>query len=140
MSKKYLDQQIKIYDIEFPNKGIGDWDGSKVTVKNTLPGQTVLADVKKKRKQFEGRLKSIIEKADYEITPECPRFGLCGGCTYQNISYEKQLEIKQKPVKDLLDNANLTGFDFLPVKPSPISDSYRNKWNLVLAITAQKGF
>lgn len=127
MSKKYLDQQIKIYDIEFPNKGIGDWEGSKVTIKNTLPGQTVLADVKKKRKQFEGRLKCVIEKADYETEPECPRFGICGGCTYQNISYEKQLEIKQKTVKDLLDKAGLAGFEFLPVKASPITTGYRNK-------------
>ncbi|MBQ9518313.1 MAG: 23S rRNA (uracil(1939)-C(5))-methyltransferase RlmD, partial [Firmicutes bacterium] len=127
MSKKYPDQTVKIYDIEFPNKGIGDWNGNKVTIKNTLPDQTVLADIKKKHKQFEGRLKGIIEKADYETEPACPRFGSCGGCTYQNISYEKQLEIKQKTVKDLLDKAGLTGFEFLPVKPSPITESYRNK-------------
>ncbi len=127
MSKKYIDQQVKIYDIEFPNKGIGDWDGNRVTIKNTLPGQTVLADIKKKHKQFEGRLKAVIEKADYETEPACPRFGTCGGCTYQNISYEKQLEIKQKTVKDLLDKAGFSGFDFLPVRPSPITECYRNK-------------
>ena len=72
MSKKYTDQQIEITDILFPNKGTGIWEGNTITVKNTLPGQTVLADVKKKRRQFEGRLKAVIKKADYEQEPACP--------------------------------------------------------------------
>ena len=127
MSKKHTDQQIEITDILFPNKGIGIWEGNTVTVKNTLPGQTVLADVKKKRRQFEGRLKAVIKKADYEQKPACPVFGSCGGCTYQNLPYEKQLEIKQKTVKDLLDNAGVEYGEFLPVKPSPICEGYRNK-------------
>ncbi|MBR6399991.1 MAG: 23S rRNA (uracil(1939)-C(5))-methyltransferase RlmD [Firmicutes bacterium] len=139
MSKKYPDQEIEIYDIEFPNKGIGTWEGSKVTIKNTLPGQTVLTDVKRKRRQLEGRLRGIIKKADYEIEPACPRFGLCGGCTYQNISYEKQLEIKQKTVKDLLDNAELTGFEFLPVKPSPVTEGYRNKMEFSFGDNGEAG-
>ena len=127
MSKKYTDQEIKITDLEFPNKGTGLWEGNKVTVKNTIPGQIVLADVKKKRRQFEGRLKAVLQKADYETEPSCPAFGSCGGCTYLNLSYEKQLELKQKTVKDLLDNAGVEYGVFLPVKPSPISEGYRNK-------------
>mgnify|MGYP002553407599 FL=1 len=90
MSKKYLDSEFKITDIEFPNKGIGYWEDKKVSVKNTIPGQTVVADIKKKRKQYEGRLRKIVEKAPYEIEPECSAFGKCGGCTYQNISYERK--------------------------------------------------
>ena len=128
MSKKYPDQEIEIYDIEFPNKGIGTWEGSKVTIKNTLPGQTVLTDVKRKRRQLEGRLRGIIKKADYEIEPACPRFGLCGGCTYQNISYEKQLEIKQKTVKDLLDNAENKLFQ---VSENNLRRSYNSMQDLV---------
>lgn len=127
MAKKYTDCIIKINDIEFPNKGVGQWEDKTVTVKNTLPGQTVKADVKKKRQKYEGRLRSIVEKAPYETTPACPEFGLCGGCTYQNISYEKQLEIKQKTVKDLLDKANISGYEFLPAKSSPAVFGYRNK-------------
>lgn len=127
MSKKHLDCTVKIDDIVFPNRGIGTWEGSRVEIKNTIPGQTVLADIKRKRRKYEGRLKAVLEKAPYETAPACPRFGLCGGCTYQNISYEKQLEIKQKTVKDLLDEAGITGYEFLPVKPSPIQNHYRNK-------------
>lgn len=127
MSKKYLNSQFKIEDMEFPNKGVGFWEDKRVTVKNTLPGQTVIADVKKKRKKFEGRLRQIVKKADYEIEAECSAFGLCGGCAYQNISYEKELEIKQKMVLDILDKSGIKDYEFCGIKSSPLTESYRNK-------------
>ena len=69
MAKTLFDTKIDIVDLEFPNKGVGYLveENKKVTVKNTIPGQTVIADVKKKRKNFEGRLRSIEKKAEYEI-------------------------------------------------------------------------
>ena len=84
MAKTLFDTKIDIVDLEFPNKGVGYFgeENKKVTVKNTIPGQTVIADVKKKRKNFEGRLRSIEKKAEYEIDPACKKifFGtLVGG-------------------------------------------------------------
>lgn len=58
MSKKYLDSEFTITDIEFPNKGIGIWEDKKVSVKNTIPGQTIVADIKKK----ESNMKEDLEK------------------------------------------------------------------------------
>ncbi len=139
MSKKYLDCEFKITDIEFPNKGIGVWEDKKVTVKNTIPGQTVAADVKKKRKQYEGRLKKIIEKADYEIEPECTAFGRCGGCTYQNISYDKELEIKKKTVIDILNKAGIKDYEFVGIKASPDTHCYRNKMEFSFGDNGQAG-
>lgn len=127
MSKKYLDSEFTITDIEFPNKGIGIWEDKRVSVKNTIPGQKIVADIKKKRKQYEGRLRKIVEKADYEIEPECIAFGKCGGCTYQNISYEKELEIKKKMVLDLLNKAGIKDYEFMGIKASPNTHCYRNK-------------
>ena len=129
MAKTLFDTKIDIVDLEFPNKGVGYFGGEnkKVKVKNTIPGQTVIADVKKKRKNFEGRLRSIEKKAEYEIEPACKNFGLCGGCTYQNISYEQELEFKKNVVLKLLDNAGLTDYEYCGIKPSPSITAYRNK-------------
>ncbi len=127
MSKKYTDIELEINNIEFPNKGIGTFNDKKVIVKNTIPGQKVIADIKKKKGQYEGRLKEIKKRADYEINPLCPAFGMCGGCTYQNISYEKELEIKQKTVLDLLEKGGISGFEFMGIKGSPCTECYRNK-------------
>ncbi len=139
MSKKYLDCEFKITDIEFPNKGIGIWDDKKVAVKNTIPGQTVKADVKKKRKLYEGRLREVLEKAPYEIAPECTAFGKCGGCTYQNISYEKELEIKKKMVLDLLNKAGISDYEFEGIKASPDTHCYRNKMEFSFGDNGEAG-
>ena len=56
----------------------------------------------------------------------CPHFGICGGCTYQKISYEKQLEMKANEVKALLSNV-YDDFDFEGILPSPCECAYRNK-------------
>jgi 23S rRNA (uracil-5-)-methyltransferase RumA len=127
MGKLYADTEIKITDLEFPNKGIGLFGDNKVTIKNTIPGQTVIADVKKKRRQYEGRLKSVKTKAEYEIEPLCPEFGMCGGCTYQNIEYDKELEFKQSLVLDMLNEAGISDYEFCGVLPSPNRQAYRNK-------------
>lgn len=127
MSKKAVNIDLDIVDIEFPNKGYGYYNDNKVTVKNTIPGQKVNIDLKKKRKKYEGYLLNIIKNAEYEIKSECSDFGICGGCTFQNISYEKELDIKKNNVLKLLNDGNIKNFEFLGIKGSPITKCYRNK-------------
>jgi 23S rRNA (uracil-5-)-methyltransferase RumA len=127
MGRKYDDCIFKINDIEFPNKGVGTWEDKTVTVKNVIPGQTVCADVKKKKQKYEGRLKQIVERADYEGESICDSFELCGGCTYRTISYEKELEIKRDMVLRLLKDGGIEGFVYDGIKGSPDTEGYRNK-------------
>lgn len=127
MSKKFEDCLIEIKNIEFPNKGVGVWEDKEVTVKNTIPGQTVLADVKKKKGRYEGRLKKIEKRADYEGVPTCESFEICGGCTYRTISYEKELEFKKNMVLELLKKDGIDGFEYDGIQGSPCTEGYRNK-------------
>ena len=94
-----------ISKIEFPNKGIIQIeDGKKVVVKNGVVGQKVSVRIRKVRKgKGEGDIQELLEKSPLELPqPNCEHFGICGGCTYQTISYEEQLKLKEKQVKDLL--------------------------------------
>lgn len=127
MSKKYENCQFEIKDIEFPNKGIGIWEDKEVTIKNVITGQVVCADVKKKRQKYEGRLKAIVKRADYEGEATCDCFEICGGCTYRTISYEKELEFKKANVLKLLKEGGIEGFTYEGIKGSPVIDEYRNK-------------
>ena len=113
---------------EFPNKGIVTVEDRRVAVKNTLPGQKIRFRLKKVRKGVgEGQLLQILEPAANEITPVCPHFANCGGCTWQNLSYEDQRLLKEGQLKELLDGAITAPYVFEGVKGSPRQLEYRNK-------------
>jgi len=116
-----------IEEVVFPNKGIIYVEGEKVIVKNGVPGQRVRFSINKKRKgKCEGRLLEVLEKSPIEKEAECEHFGACGGCTYQNLPYEKQLNMKEKQVKELLDSV-CSDYEFEGIKASPQQMEYRNK-------------
>lgn len=99
-------------------------------VKNVLPGQKLSVRISKIRKgKGEGRLLEVLEKSPDEIPSPCPHFGSCGGCTYLTLPYEKQLELKQKQVKDILDPVlqDQGPWEFEPIMPSPRPQAYKNK-------------
>ena len=119
--------------VDFPNKGIITTDeGKQVIVKNGLPGQKVAASINKIRKgKAEGRLLEVLERSADELQEAgCIHARECGGCTYQTLPYEKQLELKAGQVKKLLDaviDPENTTYHFEGIKPSPLQSGYRNK-------------
>lgn len=129
--------------VDFPNKGVIFCEDETVIVKDVLPEQKISFIVSKKRKgKAEGRLLEVVERAPYEQTEFCSHFGECGGCNYQSVPYEKQLEIKENQVKSLLKpvfekQMLLEGIQvnadqyrkqiFEGIKASPIQYHYRNK-------------
>lgn len=119
--------------IEFPNKGVIVLpDGEKVRTKNVIPGQVVQCRIKKnKTHNAEGMLLEIIETSPLESAEDvCPHFGMCGGCIFQTVPYDKQLELKSKMMQDLF--LPVLGDDKLKevyegVIASPRQAAYRNK-------------
>lgn len=120
-----------IEKVEFPNKGVVTVaeEGKSVIVKNGIPGQKVKFCVNKfKRGNAEGRLLEVLEKSPLETRkPVCSIFPACGGCMYQTMSYEAQMEMKAEQVKNILDEAVDGEYLFEGVKASPKEFAYRNK-------------
>ena len=120
-----------IEKVEFPNKGVVTVaeEGKSVIVKNGIPGQKVKFCVNKfKRGNAEGRLLEVLEKSPLETRkPVCSIFPVCGGCMYQTMSYEAQMEMKAEQVKNILDEAVDGEYLFEGVKASPKEFAYRNK-------------
>ena len=120
-----------VQQIEFPNKGVVlTDDGEKVIVKNTIQGQKVSFMVNKARKgKYEARLTGVLERSPLEQESLCPHFGECGGCTYQTLPYDKQLELKENQVRKLMEEAigNQCEYEFQGIKASPQQFGYRNK-------------
>jgi len=119
---------LKIEDMEFPSKGIGYFEDTKIFIKNGLIGQTIEARVTKNRKEYsEARLLNVIEKAECEVESFCPHFGSCGGCARQTMPYDEQAKLKGKLIKDMFDENNISYETFEPVLTSPEIYAYRNK-------------
>lgn len=132
MKKKQIFEGV-IEKVEFPNKGkvyVAEED-CYVTVKNGIPGQKVRFVINKfKKGMAEGRLLEVLEKSPLETRePVCRLFPVCGGCMYQTMNYEAQLEMKAQQMKEIIDGAILPEhtYEFEGIKGSPKEFAYRNK-------------
>ncbi len=120
--------ELKITEIDPKGDGRGSVDEREVIVRRAVPGDQISARVIKKRR---GRIDAeIIELHQQEmprIDVRCAHFGLCGGCRWQDIQYEDQLLLKERMVRNAL---NQFGFDDIPIQGIMQSVSaffYRNK-------------
>lgn len=132
--------EITIDDLAFPNIGMAIYNGKNIKIKNVIPGQKIRAKISRTKKEYaEAKLIEIIQQAEYEQEPGCKHYGLCGGCTYQSVPYEKQLEIKSAQVKEILDNILTENYEFLPIVSSPKKTEYRNKMEFSFGDEVKEG-
>ena len=128
---------LKIEDVAFGGKGVGRENGKAVFVPFTIDGEMISAQITREKKQFaEAEVVDLQERSPHRVNPECPYFGRCGGCSYQHIDYERQLAIKWRQVRDVLQRiGKFKDIPMRPIIPSPISYAYRNR----ITVHAQDG-
>jgi 23S rRNA (uracil1939-C5)-methyltransferase len=130
---------VTIEKLTHGGAGLAHIDGLAVFVPGTIPGQKVEIAITKKKDGFcESRLLKVLQKAKDEIQPRCSHFHDCGGCTWQNLPYDKQIDYKEEIVRETLEH--LTPIDaevraqlpgrVLKIIPSPQVFHYRNKLEL----------
>lgn len=127
--KKPLLEKVEITAIASEGKALGRVDDKVVFVPMLVPGDVVDIQVTRKRKSYmEGYVVRQHKFSEMRQDPRCSHFGVCGGCKWQHLPYEKQLEFKQQQV---VDNFTRIGkFEFPPVSSimgSPDQYYYRNK-------------
>ena len=123
-----------ITSVTYPNKGhftVAE-TGQRGIVKNAIPGQKVLFRVyKNKNHLLSAHLLKVLEKSPLETRePVCAHFGSCGGCLYQTVPYETQLEMKKEQIRKLLEPVVSADTVFDGIKASPKEFEYRNKLDL----------
>lgn len=127
--KREVVEHLAIEDYAAEGKSLGRMNGKVVFVEGVVPGD--VADVlitKSKADWAEGVALRIHEYAADRVTPFCKHFGVCGGCQWQMLPYEKQLYYKQKQVADSL--SRIGKIDVSQMKPIAGCDEilrYRNK-------------
>ena len=95
----------------------------------TIDGERISAEIVREKKKFaEAEVLSVLNPSTHRVTPECPYFGRCGGCSYQHMDYEHQLAIKWRQVRDVLQRiGKLRDIPMRPIIPSPLAYAYRNR-------------
>ena len=127
--KKGQEIELQIEGLAFGGKGIARVDGLAVFVERVVPGDRVRARVSKKKKSFaEARLIEILTPSPDRISPPCRYSGQCGGCKWQMLPYDLQLDYKRAHVNEALAHIGLLKeVEVLPIIASPLVFGYRNK-------------
>ncbi|MBO4750185.1 MAG: 23S rRNA (uracil(1939)-C(5))-methyltransferase RlmD [Lachnospiraceae bacterium] len=125
--------KVCIDDIGTDGEGIGKVEGFTLFVKDAVPGDIVTAKIMKSMKTYAyARLEKVETPSPFRVEPPCKFHRQCGGCQLQALSYEKQLEFKQKKIRNNL--LRIGGFapEEVDAKMEPIVGMdepfrYRNK-------------
>lgn len=121
--------ELTFEDLTHDGDGVGKVDGYPLFVPYALPGETAQVKVIKTKKNFGfGKLMEITKPSPARVEPPCNVYIQCGGCQLQHMSYQLQLEMKQKQVQNAMKK--IGHLEHVPVHPALGMDDpwrYRNK-------------
>ncbi|MBU1319561.1 MAG: 23S rRNA (uracil(1939)-C(5))-methyltransferase RlmD [candidate division Zixibacteria bacterium] len=150
--------EVTIDSMAFTGRGVGRVGDKVVFVTGGIPGDRLTARIVKKKRSFlEAVAIDIIEPSDDRIKAPCRHFDVCGGCSFQNVPYEKQLHYKQDFIRDALVRIggeqnppikeiircqqefyyrNKMEFSFLPIAGAParLGLHVRGRWNEIFDV------
>ena len=132
MSRSKIDLTLEGLTIEAvaaEGRALTHYEGEVVFVEFAVPGDVVdIRVTKKKKKHMEGRILRIVQPSPQRIAPFCAHFGICGGCKWQPLPYDLQLEAKRQQVYDqLVRIGHLEVPEIRPTLGSERTRLYRNK-------------
>ncbi|MEO5893592.1 MAG: 23S rRNA (uracil(1939)-C(5))-methyltransferase RlmD [Ferruginibacter sp.] len=97
--KKYLLEKVLVTGYAAEGKSLARQDGKVIFIEGAVPGDVVDVFVSTNKKDYgEGKATYIHEYSKERVVPFCKHFGVCGGCKWQMLPYQKQLEYKQQEV------------------------------------------
>jgi 23S rRNA (uracil1939-C5)-methyltransferase len=120
---------ILVSDYAAEGKALARHDGKVIFISGAVPGDTVDLQLTKNKKDWaEARVTHIKDFSKERVTPFCRHFGVCGGCKWQMLPYEKQLAYKQQEaIQNIQRIGKITEATFLPIVGADETVYYRNK-------------
>ncbi|OIQ30281.1 MAG: 23S rRNA (uracil-5-)-methyltransferase RumA [Bacteroidetes bacterium MedPE-SWsnd-G2] len=128
--KQQIFEEVEVIDAGAKGKSIAKApNGAVIFMTNAVPGDIVDVQTFKKRKSyFEGKAIKFHKYSERRTEPKCEHFGVCGGCKWQFMDYNSQLEFKEKEiVNNLTRLGHLTLPEVTPILGSKEQYNYRNK-------------
>jgi len=127
--------EVEVTDLALPDGfGVAKIDGHVVFIPDGVIGDILSIRLIKKSKRFLiGIIEKIISPSPFRLKALCPHANECGGCSFQNLSYHKQLEIKKHHLVQTLKRIGGIKTEHIEIKeiiPSPDTYFYRNNLEL----------
>lgn len=127
--KNRLKENVTLLDIAAEGKCVARIDDKVYFVEGGVPGDVVDILVEKDKKTYaEARVYRLKSPSADRQPAFCSHFGVCGGCKWQHLRYERQLELKNKQVKDAFQRiGKIEEGNWHAILPSRLTQEYRNK-------------
>ena len=127
--KNIVLEKVLVENYAAEGKSISRHEGKAIFIENVVPGDVVDVRLTKNKKDWgEGYPVHFHSYSDERVPPFCQHFGVCGGCQWQMLPYDKQLEYKARQVYDNLKRIGKIELpEFLPIIGSELEKFYRNK-------------
>jgi 23S rRNA (uracil1939-C5)-methyltransferase len=94
---------IRVESLDQEGRGVAHADGKVIFIQGALPGELVTYSSFSKKPAYElAQVDEVIEPASIRVTPRCPHFGVCGGCSQQHLDARAQVAAKQRVLEDSL--------------------------------------
>lgn len=127
--KNIVLENILVEDYAAEGRSLARVEGKVVFIEGAVPGDVVDIQISKSKKDWaEGWAIRFHSYSQERVAPFCSHFGVCGGCQWQMLPYEKQLEYKQRQVRDNLQRIGKVALpEIMPILGASKTKYYRNK-------------
>jgi 23S rRNA (uracil1939-C5)-methyltransferase len=128
-SNAFVVENLQILDAAAEGKALAKHDGKVVFIPYGAPGDVADVKITKQKSSFsEGVIEKLITPSPMRVEPVCKHFGQCGGCKWQHVNYQNQLEFKHRQVaEDIKRIAKVEVEEFLSIVGCQDQFHYRNK-------------
>ena len=121
--------KLKVTDISYSGSGVAKENGKVIFLPCVDIGEEVEVKIEKSMSKFDiGKVIKVVKASPFRISPPCPYYGECGGCSFQHLTYERELELKRIILKNELKKVGFVGD--IAIEPSECDYNYRNKIKL----------
>ncbi|MEW4982232.1 MAG: 23S rRNA (uracil(1939)-C(5))-methyltransferase RlmD [Cycloclasticus sp.] len=129
-----------IESLAHDGKGVAHIEGKAVFIAGALPGEEVVFEYTKKKKDIaEGRVTEVLKASEDRVEPGCQHYDICGGCSFQHLDPEKQILAKQGILIDQFKSiGKLQDFELWPALTGPFW-GYRHRARLGVKDVVKKG-
>jgi 23S rRNA (uracil1939-C5)-methyltransferase len=127
--KKMILENVPVTGYAAEGKSLARIEGKVIFIQGAVPGDVADVLITKNKKDWaEGNATKIKQYSSERVTPFCIHFGICGGCKWQMLPYQKQLEYKEQEARDIFKRiGKLHNAVVLPIIGSGDTIHYRNK-------------